>query len=220
LRPPACPQICLKKGKTKPYGRNDYSVEVKSCVVWTPERPDMMYPEDLKELPKEVKEEFERTDWSGSPYPWLTDKEALKERILDRIMAKQIDPAFIGHHGCFGALTPELGSEEMDEQFLWFVEQASTKDLKANYKEKLIADEAAAEADRMEVDDDEEEEADGVNRDEFAILGAGFELPGGDGEGLEAYDQGEESEEGEEGDRTARRATLRMTTRTTGECKG
>ena len=69
-----------------------------------------------------------------------------------------------------------------------------------------------------------EEEAEMLDLTQFKQLVLGLWPPGAaaDEDGSERGGRGERGgrREGEEGDRTARRATLRMTTRTTGECKG
>lgn len=93
-------QICLKQHRRKPYKADDFSIEIKVGVVWTPEKRAMFWSAELKELSPDIKRTFETADWSELPQPYLCDKQAFKAYLGDLLARGDINPIFIGKHGC------------------------------------------------------------------------------------------------------------------------
>ena len=71
--------------QSRPYTHASFSFKVVGGLCWTPEKPDMFFPVEMKELREQgLINEFVQRDWQASPMAWLTLQDSLKRVLLDR----------------------------------------------------------------------------------------------------------------------------------------
>ena len=161
-----CSQIFLKKHQSKPYNANSWSI-VGVPILTFAERPNEFMTN--AKLPKSTKEDLVLMDTNLFPYPYLVDWKKFKEWTINKLMAVQVPPEYIGRHGVCGLSWPPL--EYYDANHLHLINLAWFKHRVENLEEYLLAEEGEME----DVDSDEDEKAeyhDGAVRG-FAAVGGG-----------------------------------------------